>query len=252
MSMIRVVACVPGTTWERWLQEVVASGVVVDPVLPQECASALSRQQYAGAVIFLCPRVLAHWGAIRLRLVETHTPVVALSALAAGPLRLLALERELRVVALHIVGVEDHPRVVRHSIDRLLTEGILHRFVEHFGIEGSALEVLIAPLWETLSSTSSVQAWAALLGRDGDRLARELRALGVRNPRRLLTWLRLLAAWPKLQAGASAGLVAADVGYSALPALTRSARKFVGLPPSAAQALAIDALIARAAADLVA
>jgi AraC-like DNA-binding protein len=252
MSMIRIVACVPGTTWERWLQKVVPSGVVVEPVCPEGFASALSRQQYAGAVLSLCPRVLACWGAIRLSLIETRVPIVALSALAAEPLRLLALERELRVVALHIAGVEDHPRALCQSVERLLTEGILQRFVRHFGIQGSALEDLIVPLWKELNSTSSVEAWAALLGRNGVRLARELRALGVRNPRRLLTWLRLLAAWPKLQAGAAAGVVAVDVGYSALPALTRSARKFLGLPPSAAQTLAVDVLIARAAADLVA
>jgi AraC-like DNA-binding protein len=108
------------------------------------------------------------------------------------------------------------------------------------------------PLWKSLGSTRSIEEWAVLVGYESERLRRELRGLGVRCPRRLLTWLRLLSAWPRLRAGTAAGSVALEVGYSAPPDFSRCARRFVGLPPSSAGSVPLDDLIARAVADLVA
>jgi len=226
--------------------------VALEPVAPAGLVHALDQHDYGAAVLLLGPQVQAIWDAVRLRLVVTRTPVVVLTPLAIEPLRLLTFERELRVLGLHVVGFDDHPGAVRQSLERVLQDGILQRFLRHFGPEAHALEALILPVWAALASTRSVEAWGTHIGRNGHDLMRELRALGVQSPRRLLSWLRLLSAWPMLQAGAPAFTVAVEVGYSAAPALTRSARRFTGLPPSAAHRLPLNVLINRAAADLVA
>lgn len=252
MPVVRLLVCMPGTTWERWLRATVVTSVTIEPVSPEMLITSLHSAAYAGVILMLCPRVLAAWKAVRDRLVQTRTPAVLITPLALEPLYRLAFERELRLVGLHVVGVDDHKSYLRASLDRLLREGTLHRLLRRFASHELELERLVSPCWEALSTTRSVDEWAALIGHGAHDLRRELRAAGVRSPRRLLTWLRLLAAWPRLQAGSPASLVALEVGYSALPALTRSAHHFVGIPPSAAQKLSLDSLLDRAEADLVA
>lgn len=250
--MTRLLTCVPGSTWERWLRDIVLAPTVVESVPPDELVAALSGASYAGAFLLLCPRVLTLWQAVRRHLIVAGTPLVVLTPFAVEPLRRLALDRDLRLVGLHVVGVDDHPACLRASLDRLLQDGVLHRFTMHFGPNAAALETLVGPLWEALETVGSLEEWAALIGCHVEELRQKLHSLGVSSPRRLLTWLRLLAAWPRLQAGVAAGTVALAVGYSAPSALTRAAHHLVGLPPSDASAVDVHELLTRAASDLVA
>jgi AraC-like DNA-binding protein len=252
MPVLRLLACVPGTTFERWVREIVVTATL-ETASPDGLVAALhDAASYTGVILLLCPRIMALWQPVRDRLVQTRTPTVVLTPLALEPLHRLAFERELRLVGLHVLGVDDHPSYVQASIDRLLREGALQRFLGRFGPRGGVLEGLVSPCWDALATTRSVDQWAALIGCGGRDLRRELHAIGVRSPRRLLTWLRLLAAWPRLQAGSPAATVALEVGYSAPPALTRSAYHFVGVLPSAARVMSLDGLIDKAEADLVA
>ncbi len=250
--MLRLLACVPGTTWERWLCEVTAGHATVEVVACAGLACELDRGGYAGVIMLLDHRVMPSWEAIRSRLVASHIPVILFTPLAVEPLRLLALERELRLVALHVVGFDDHPALLRGSVNRLLSDDILRRLLRHFGADALALEALVGPLWEQIGSTRSLEEWARRAGRDLGNLRRDLRSRGIRHPRRFLTWLRLLAAWSRLHAGASSSSVAVEVGYSAAPALTRSTRRFLGFTPSAVRSVPLETVIAQAAADLVA
>jgi AraC-like DNA-binding protein len=141
---------------------------------------------------------------------------------------------------------------MRGSLDRLLNDGMLRRFLARFSPCTAQLESLILPCWSCLADIRSLDSWAALLRREPEWLTRQIRQCGVRSPRRLLIWLRLLNAWPMLQSGRTAGEVALAVGYSAPPAFTRSTHQFVGVPPSLADTIPLERLINCAAVDLVA
>lgn len=203
-------------------------------------------------MLLLNRATVARWREVRRRLVEARTPTVILAPLSAEVLRLLAFERELPLVALHVSGVDDSAECLRLSLKRLLTRGILQRFLGHFGPAAAELESLMLPLWTSIGEIRSIREWGTLIGRAPDTLVRKLHRLGVRRPRRLLGWLRLLRAWPELQAGQAVTRVALDVGYSTPPAFTRSTWRLVGVNPSAAHALPLKHLVERAAADLVA
>jgi AraC-like DNA-binding protein len=252
MPATRLLACAPGTIWERWLREVVSAPVTVVVADPDALLGALDATTYAGLVLLVCPRILALWQAVRDRLVLTRTPAVLFTPLAPEPLYRLAFERELHLVGLHVVGIDDHPRYVRASIDRLLRDGTLQRLLDGFASHRKEIGHLVLPCWEALATIRSLDEWAALVNRTPRELRVELHRVGIRSPRRFLTWLRLLAAWPRLQAGSPGSVVALEVGYSAPPALTRSARHFAGLPPSQAASLPVENLIDRLEADLVA
>lgn len=249
--LIRLLACVPGTTLKRWLEQELGR-IELDHFAPGALIEALTNRTYAGAVILLDRPVVGLWPAVRHRLVETGTPTIILTPLSVETLHLLAFEQQLPLVALHVVGFEDSPAHLHASLERLLSEGILRRFLRRFGARAPELESLILPCWSSLAEVGSIEAWAALLGRESAGLGRRLRVCGVRSPRRLLTWLRLLHAWPLLQSGRTAGEVALTVGYSAPPAFTRSTHQFVGIPPSFAGTVPLERLIDCAAADLVA
>jgi AraC-like DNA-binding protein len=250
--VLHLLASVSGTTLKRWLEQTLAPGVRLDHREAGSLIEALSDQPYAGAVILLDRQLLGLWPAVRQGLVETGTPTIILAPLSAETLHLLAFERELRLVALHILGFEDSPAHLQVSLERLTTDGVLRKFVRRFGRGSPELESLILPCWRALAEIGSIESWAGLLGRRPDELADQLRQHGVRSPRRLLTWMRLLSAWPLLQSGRTAGNVALSVGYSAAPALTRSSQQFVGIPPSLARSIPLEQLIDSAAADLVA
>lgn len=250
--MLHLLASVSGTALRRWLDQTLGPGIALDHRDPAALIGALRDRPYAGAMILLDRPLLGLWGGVRQGLVKTGTPTIILAPLSAETLHVLAFERELRLVALHILGFEDSPMQLRVSLERLTTDGILRRFLRRFGSRSPQLESLILPCWRSLAEIGSIESWAALLGRQPEELGDELRQYGVRSPRRLLTWLRLLSAWPLLHSGRTAGHVAISVGYSAAPALTRSSRQFVGIPPSLAGSIPVEQLIDAAAADLVA
>jgi AraC-like DNA-binding protein len=243
---------VPGTTLDRWLEQTLASRSQLVLSTPRSLVGALASHAHAGAIVLLDRAVLRTWPEVRQRLIEGHTPTIILAPLSVEALHALAFERELRLVALHVTGFEDSPMSLRGSLERLLNDGMLRRFLVRFGPDAPQLESLILPCWNSLAIIRSLESWADVLRREPEWLARQLRECGVRSPRRLLIWLRLLSAWPMLHAGRTAGDVSLAVGYSAPPAFTRSTRQFVGIPPSTARTVSLERLIDSAAADLVA
>jgi AraC-like DNA-binding protein len=250
--VIRVIACVSGTTLDRWLQHNLPPSISLDLVRAEQLSGLLVEQPYLGAFLALGRDLLKIWPEVRGALIRSRMPTILLAPLRTDVFRILCLERELRVLELHIIGVDDHPSHLSRSLAQLLTEGTLQRFLSHFGSHAAQLLGLISPVWGLLGEVRSVAQWADRLGMEPEALVRVLRAHGVRNSRRLLIWLRLLDAWPRLQAGQSVGRVAIAVGYSATPAFTRCTYRVVGVHPSSAPALSIDQLIARAAAEMAA
>jgi AraC-like DNA-binding protein len=248
----RLIACVPGTTLGRWLREVLPPHVGVQVVTPEELVTTLEDCSNAGALILLGRSVASVWPTARQQLARARTGTILLVPLSAEALHAVAFERELRVLALHIVGVEDSPATMMRSLERLLYDSNLQQLLRSVSADCLELEALILPIWDAMAEVRTLEQCAGLLGTDAATLTQRLRMLGVRSPRRLVTWLRLLNAWPRLHAGEPASRVAMDVGYSAAPAFTRCARHFVGILPSAAASLSVDDLIQRAAADLVA
>jgi AraC-like DNA-binding protein len=252
ITPLRILACVPGWPLERWLIQTVGSRASLELCESSSLVSMLANQTYGGALILLSRPMLRSWARVRNRLVETSTPTILLSPLTVETLHALAFERELRLVALHVLGFEDSPAHLQASLERLLSDSILRRFLSRFGAQAQNLESLILPCWSSLAEIRSLEAWATLLHREQETLVRQLHDCGVRSPRRLLTWLRLLSAWPMLHAGRAAGRVSLEVGYGAPPAFTRSTRQFVGIPPSSASKVPMESLIESAATDLVA
>jgi len=250
--MLRLIACVPGTTHDRWLRQTLSARAILDGVPPEALAAALELHGYAGALILLDHPVIRQWATVRRGLITGRIPTILLAPLSAEVLHAVAFERELQVVALHVLGIDDSPTLLKHSLEQLLGRDPLDRLLNHFGRHSSDLHSLILPVWTTLSQVPSLEAWAVLVHRTSGCLVRELRARRVRSPRRLLVWLRLLSGLRKLHEGETASRVAFEVGYSAPPAFSRSTRQLLGMPPLAACAMPIDLVIARAAADLVA
>lgn len=250
--MLSLLVCVPGTTLDRWLEQTLAPRAQLTRTDPGSLVGALADHAHAGAIILLNRAVLEVWTDVRQHLIQFCTPTIILAPLSAEALHALAFERELRLVALHVTGFEDSPADLSSSLERLLKDGLLRRFLARFGASAAQLESLILPCWNSLAAIPSLESWAAVLRRKPEWLTRQLRQCGVRNPRRLLTWLRLLSAWPMLHAGRAAGQVSLAVAYSAPPAFTRSTRQFVGIPPSSASNVPMESMIDCAATDLIA
>lgn len=250
--MLRLIVSLPRTDLWRALELALPPQVGADAVEPEALLSRLDAFRYSGALVQLDRGLLRLWPLVRHQLISQSIPTILLAPLSADVLHACAFDRQLCVVALHVVGIEDSLPSLRRSLETLVNATVLRRLVRHFGPSALALEELILPIWDSLSEIRTIEQWAALRWDDAASLGETLRSLGVRSPRRLVTWLRLLSAWPQLQAGVPVGRVALSVGYSAPPAFTRSARQFLGVSPSEAPTVSVDVLIDRAVADLVA
>lgn len=200
-------------------------------------------------VVDLLPGAAATVGWRAVERATAHAPVPAIGLIAPRALDPALLAR------LHLAGVAG---VLLDGVDdamlRVLLQPLLlsTRFTQRADVLLSAHGVgpLAEAVWRTGVShcgrLTSVAAVARQLGVSREHLARQLRAASAPSPRQLLELVRLLVVQSQLAAGVSVTTAAAQVGFSSVSHLARSARSVTGVTPRHWGTLRPEELIAAA------